>query len=251
MRMIVFKTLLGSLFRDAQTLFWSIAFPIGLLVGLGTYFGDAEYSQQLLAGVLTMSVLFGSLNITAFGVLQQRNRGVYKLLKATPFSIASFVSCLTGARTVVGLLVSLVTLAVGMIVFHVTFTLASLLVLLLILILGTICFVSLGFVAANFAQNEGQVNMISNLTGMPMLFLSEAFYSLENAPGWVQLLSKCSPFTYFVQAAEATVQGNLSAALFSGLILGCFTLLVLGIAVGSFRWDSESKRMLRLRSMNS
>ena len=250
MRMIVFKTMLGSLFRDAQTLFWSIAFPIGLLIGLGTYFDDPQYSQQLLAGVLTMSVLFGSLNITAFAVLQQRNRGVYKLLKATPFSIASFVSCLTGARTVVGLIVSLVTLLVGMIVFHVAFSVLSLLTLVLILILGTICFVSLGFVAANFAQNEGQVNMISNLTGMPMLFLSEAFYSLENAPVWVQVLSKCSPFTYFVQATEATVQGDLSSAFFFALILGGFTLFVLSLAVVSFRWDSESKRMIRLGSAN-
>ncbi|MGG3839766.1 hypothetical protein ABEV00_22430 [Paenibacillus thiaminolyticus] len=61
----IFRTMLIGVFRDIHTLFWTIAFPLAVLAGLGIYFDNPAYSERLLAGVLTMNVLFGATMVTA------------------------------------------------------------------------------------------------------------------------------------------------------------------------------------------
>lgn len=61
----IIRTMLIGIFRDIHTLFWNIAFPLALLAGLGIYFDNPAYSERLLAGVLTMNVLFGATMVTA------------------------------------------------------------------------------------------------------------------------------------------------------------------------------------------
>lgn len=69
----IFRTMLIGIFRDIHTLFWTIAFPLALLAGLGIYFDNPAYSERLLAGVLTMNVLFGATMVTAFYVMAHRD----------------------------------------------------------------------------------------------------------------------------------------------------------------------------------
>lgn len=237
----VFKILVVSMFRDIQTLFWSIVFPIALLVGLGIYYDNPAYSKQILAGVLCISVIFGALNITAFGVLQQRKRGVYKLLKTTPFRIINFVTALTLARTVISLLVSLITLVTGMIFLEINIEIKELGLVCLLLILGTICFSALGFLVANFSENEGQVNMISNLITMPMIFMSEAFYTLDNSPEWIQKISNFSPFTYFVESINSVIS-NFELIATPVYILSAFTIGFLFLSIVTFKWDTANHK---------
>lgn len=237
----IFRTMLTGILRDVHTLFWTILFPIAMLIGLGLYFDNPEYSERLTAGVLTMNVLFGSTMVTAFQVMAQRNRGVYKLLRVTPFSTAKFILAMASSRTVLTLIVSSGILAVGILLFGVDLSLQGLLMVTLILLVGSVCFTAIGFIAANLSRDESNVNMISNLISFPMLFTSQAFYSLQNAPDWVQFLAHIQPFYYFVEAmGEAVSLGRASADLGIALaILVGFTALCLLLAAFTFRWDSE------------
>lgn len=247
----VFTTMLRGMVRDMHTLFWTIAFPIALLLGLGLYHQQPAYSERLLSGVLTMNVLFGSTIVTAFNVMSHRNRGVYKLLRATPFSTTAFVAAMTGARTALALIVNAVIIAAGRLVLGVSLSPLSLLLMLIVLLIGTVCFTALGFIAANLSRDENNVNMISNLISFPLLFTSEAFYSLQQAPEWIRIFGSLQPFYYLVKAMNlASAQaGSLAGFGFSLLILAGFTVICLGAAVMTFRWDNEAparqKRMTR------
>ncbi|GIP31590.1 ABC transporter permease [Paenibacillus sp. J2TS4] len=138
MYMTVFRSMITTALRDRISLFYSILFPIALLIGLGIYFNSPEYRFTLLTGTVLLSTLFWSVQGTAFQVHQQRGRGVYKLLKVTPFPTLSFVLTLTLARTVLGLTISGLVLAVGMIIYGIPISGARLLILLFILALGTL-----------------------------------------------------------------------------------------------------------------
>lgn len=238
----VFTTMLRGMVRDMHTLFWTIAFPIALLLGLGLYHQHPAYSERLLSGVLTMNVLFGSTMVTAFNVMSHRNRGVYKLLRATPFSTTAFVAGMTGARTALALIVNTVIIAAGKLVLGVSLSPLSLLLMLIVLLVGTVCFTALGFIAANLSRDENNVNMISNLISFPLLFTSEAFYSLQQAPEWIRIFGSLQPFHYFVKAMNlASAQAaSLSGFGLSLLILAGFTVICLGVAVVTFRWDNEA-----------
>jgi len=237
----IMNTMLRALFRDTHTLVWNIVFPIAMLAGLGLYFNDEAYSYRLLSGVLTTNILFGATMVTAFNVMAQRNRGVYKLLRATPFRTASFVAAMTGSRTVLALLVSACVTSMSVVLLGVELNLLSLALMLTVLLVGTVCFTALGFLAANLSKDEGNVNMISNLMSFPMLFTSEAFYSLDHAPQWVVALGHLQPFHYLVEAMGIAVhpQGDASGLWLPLAILTGFTILCLGAAALTFRWDAD------------
>lgn len=243
--LIIMRTMLTGFLRDLHTLILTIVFPAALFLGLGWYYTDTAYHPQLLGGVLAMNILFGATMVTAFNVMAQRNRGVYKLLRVTPFSTASFICAMTGARAVIILLVSGCVILLGSVFFQITLSLSSLLLIILLLLIATILFTAVGFIAANLSRDESNVNLISNLISFPMLFASEAFYSLQGAPEWVVAFSRMQPFYYLIEAMQAAIDSSYTEAAFPLLMLVIFTVLMLLIAVFTFRWDHEASRFGR------
>jgi len=246
----VFKTMLAALLRDMHTIVLTVILPIGLLLGLGLYHENPDYSQRLLGGVLAMQVLVGSSMVTAFYVMAQRNKGIYKLLRITPFSTASFICAMTASRAVLSMIVNLIILAAGIFILKVELSFAAILAVLLILLAGTVCFTAVGFIAANLSKDESNVNLISNLFSFPMLFMSEAFYSLQGAPAWLLTLSKLNPFAYFVDSLGIAIsQLGSSPSFWQPLaILTAFAVLLMAVAAVTFRWDSE--RFSRRRAVS-
>jgi len=61
-------------------LVWSIVLPLGLFVGLGSYFNNDSYRESLLVGSILISVITGAINTSGFWMMTQRKRGVFKLI---------------------------------------------------------------------------------------------------------------------------------------------------------------------------
>ena len=249
-RMFLIKTL-----KDVMNVFYTIILPLGLLIGLGIYMDSSLYQKQILAGVLAISVIFGAFYSMGFVILQQRNRGVYRLLKSTPFSILKYVLSMALSRTIFSLTVSIIMLITGFFLFNVALGAVNILILFLILGTGTLCFTGFGFLAANFSRNEVQVSIIANLISMPMIFLSEAFYNLDSLPEWITIIGKILPFHYFVESMQTVIYNNLADFLFPFSILVIFTVSIILLASLTFRWDanmspfSEIKLLLKRKTM--
>ncbi len=245
-----FRTLLRGALRDRISLFFAIVFPIACLLILGFVFPDPGYRRQLLAGMLAVSTLFFSLNGIAFESLFQRNSGVYKLLRATPYHTITFIANLTASRGIVALLSCMFVAIVGVLTFGIALSWQSALLLLPIMVLGTLCFTLLGLTISNLAQNENQVAMLNNIVTLPMIFTSATFYSLSAAPAWVQTIGHVLPFSYLIDGEHAALAGNLAGVVFPLVILLGFTALALVLAVITFRWDPNAplrRRGSRLR----
>jgi ABC-2 type transport system permease protein len=98
---------------------------------LGSIFPTPAYRQQLLTGMLGLSVLFFGLTGIAFESLFQRNSGVYKLLRATPYRTLAFVTNLTAVRGIVALLSCVVVTVVGVLAFRIHVDIVGMLLILL------------------------------------------------------------------------------------------------------------------------
>lgn len=247
---IVIRTFLLEALKDVMNVFYTIILPLGLFIGLGIYKGTPSYQQQLLSGSLAISVLFGAFFSMGFVIMQQRNRGVYKLLKATPFPIIKYVLSMAFARTIFSLSFSIVVLIIANIFFNITINIISIVLLFLILIVAILCFTGLGFLAANFSRNEVQVSIIANLISMPMIFTSEAFYRMDNAPSWVKTVGRLLPFQYFVESMQALIDNNLAAVWLPLSILIGFTVLIILSASLTFRWDSNMSPFSGIKILN-
>lgn len=68
----VFKIFLVATLRDKLTMFWSVLFPIALLLILGQFIDSPRYHRQLLGTVTGMGILFLGLYTIGFEVLMNR-----------------------------------------------------------------------------------------------------------------------------------------------------------------------------------
>ena len=235
---IIFKSMLSTSVRDKMTLFYSLAFPLLLMLGLGYYFNDDYQQLQIVAGVTAISTIFWGMQGIAFQVHVQRNRGVYKLLKLTPMPIALFIVIMVLSRTFIGVLINIVVWLVGIFIFAIDVTFIVVVNTFLLLIICSLCFTSIGFVISNLARNEAQISIISNFIQLPMIFMSEAFYNLKNAPEWVIFIGKMLPFEHYVKALRALMLDESSVLLAGFGIPIIYLVLAILITIPTFKWES-------------
>lgn len=243
MMMTIFKTMVVTSLRDKITLFYSAILPIGLLVGLGYYFDNPAYTPTLLTGVIALSSLFWGLSGIAFQVHGQRSRGVYKLLKLTPFPTVGFIFLMTAARTVLGIVINMLVLGTGAIFFDVTVSAGGIITAVGLMFIGILCFTCMGFLISNFANNEGQINMIANLFFFPMIFGADTFYSLENAPAWVVKMGELFPLGYYVHGLRSALGVSSEGMASSVIILAGFTVVFLVLSALTFKWETNGSQI--------
>lgn len=248
MNSVLFRSMVITSLRDKITLFYSLLLPIALIIGLGMFFDEPLQRLNIVSGITAVSTLFWGMQGIAFQIHLQRSRGVYKLLKLTPMPLLSFITVLVLARTIIGVVIHVVIWLFGIILFGLQLSFILVILTLLWFTLGTICFTSIGVVLGNLARNEAQINMFSNFAQIPMIFMSEVFYSLQAAPAWVAAVGKLLPFEHYVNLMKDahTLVGTLNGVALMVLVL--YTVLALLVAVLTFRWDEDaSPRTKRTR----
>lgn len=235
---VVIRSLLKGATRDWISLGWAVFFPIVLIVGMRLGLGDALDARRLLVGTVAFSTIFFAVHGTAFDILAQRTRGVYKLLRASPYPVAVFVVWLSLARGLVAVAAAGIVAVFGNWWLGAGLTVTGLLLLGASAGLGALVFTALGIVLGNLGNNEGQVSVWNNLVTFPLLFLTETFYSLASAPTWLQTLRDGLPFNHYLRLVLAAAVGEPVGAVWgSVLIVAAYGCVFLALAVLTFRWD--------------
>ncbi|MHB8840487.1 MAG: ABC transporter permease [Candidatus Aquicultor sp.] len=200
------------------------------------------YIDFLLPGVLAMSLMNSGLYGVANSMVARREKGVLRRLKLTPMPLSEFIGAGIINQLVVSLLQSVVLIAVGHFAFKVQIT-GSLLPLGLVVIIGSLCFITLGFVIGSFAKTSDSAATLGNIIGMPMMFLGGVFFPVDNAPTWIQPLIKVLPLKYLADALRSVmVQGQSLGSVQTNLyILLAVTAVLFAVSIKFFRWESESR----------
>lgn len=232
----IFKMAAKAALRDPYLLFWSVLMPLAGMFILGLLIKAPGYSVKILTSMTAVSILFYSLVTTAFSVLAQRRRGVYRLLRVTPMPLGRYVFSISAAWSVIALFCGLLILTAGAAFFRAAISPLSLLLMLPVLFIADLGYVMFSFVLGSFSKTEGHVSMLTNVVTLPMIFLSDAFYSLEHAPKAVVVLSRLNPFQWLLNGLQDAQAPAASAWSFDlGQLLALF-LLGLLLAVKTFRY---------------
>jgi len=243
--LIIWRALLKAALRDRISIGWALAFPMLLIVGMRVAFGDALDAPRLLSGTVAFSTVFFAVHGTGFDILGQRLRGVYKLLRASPYSVSHFIIWLTLARGAITVVAALLVAAFGAGWLGLAITPGLLLGYGASAALGTLAFTTLGVIMGNLGNTEGQVSAWNNIVTFPLLFLTETFYSLANAPGWLQVLRDILPFNHYLHLTLNLASGDLVAAQSPALVTLVYAIGFLLLAVLTFRWDPTQPLRLR------
>jgi ABC-type multidrug transport system permease subunit len=196
-----------------------------------------RYIDWLFPGIIGMNIMFSSLFGVGYVIVRYRRIGVLKRLKATPVTALEYLTAQLASRVLI-LLASSSLVWVGcdfLFSFHMQ---GSYLDVFAVFFCGTLCLVSLGLIVACRGTNEEVTNGVINFISWPMMFLSEVWFSIEGASGWVKTVAKALPLTHFLSAARKIINDGATLAQVSpeiGILLG-MSLVFLIIGSLFFSW---------------
>ena len=150
-----------------------------------------RYVDWIMPGILGMNMMFSCLFGVGFILVRYRKNGVLKRMKATPISALTFLSAQAISRFIIVIIASAVVYFGTNLFFNFSMN-GSWLNLLLVLSLGILCMISLGLIFSARIKNEELAGGLLQLVTWPMMMLSGIFFSIENAPPFVQSIDLSS-----------------------------------------------------------
>ena len=174
----------------------------------------------------------------AIPLVADREKLILKRLAATPLRRWQLVGSNVLMRVLIAFTQAVIIVAVGSLLFGVEVT-GSLVVVAGFVTLGAMAFLALGYVIASFAKTEDAANGMTSMIQFPMMFLSGAFFQIDQMPQFLQVVARIIPLTYLADALRQVMVGGAAfaplwvcAAVLLGWLVVCF-----GIAARKFQWQ--------------
>jgi ABC-2 type transport system permease protein len=200
-----------------------------------------DYIDFFVPGILAMSLMNSGMIGLASAFVTYREKGILRRIRATPFPLSSFIAARILSQLVTSVMQAVILIGLGMLLFDLSIT-GNIMSVLLMVILGSLAFLSLGFVISAFARNQEAADSLANALSFPMLFLGGVFFPVDSAPEWLQPLMRIIPLRYLVDGLrEIMVRG----ATLSDVWLDIVIMLATGavgfmLALRFFRWESSA-----------
>ncbi|MBL4567902.1 MAG: ABC transporter permease [Porticoccus sp.] len=199
-----------------------------------------RYIDWVIPGILAMNMMFSGLWGIGYVIVRYRKNGVLKRLQATPLTAWQFL--VSQALSRLSIMLTVTTLVFVTCNLFIDFMMVgSYLLLLLIAVVGNLAIISMSLLMAARTASEELANGLLNLISFPMLLLSELWFSLDDAPQWLQDFSLLLPLTHLVKAARnVMLEGaHLNDVAPQLIILTLMTVLFVTLAGFLFRWHND------------
>ena len=236
--------------RSKTALFWMTAFPLGFLLLFGSVMarGDARVMAVMMPGLLTTTLMSGSLFGVALPLVQQREIGLLRRLRVTPVPAAS-VAIAHGVVAVFTGFISLVTLMLlGRMLFGMQMA-GSWPVLTAVYLCGACALVPMGLLVGSTARDLRTAPAIANLLFFPMMFLSGSAMPFAILPDGVKRFARLLPTTYLNESYSNVIVRGEGLGTLAGTLAVLVAIGIVGIIMTSmlFRW--EGTEPIRRRSL--
>jgi len=197
-----------------------------------------SYTEWLFPGILAMNTMFSALFGVGYVIVRYRKNGVLKRLSVAPTKTYEFLIAQILSRMFIILLTTII-VYFGCVMLYGFKCNGSLLNLLVVFSLGLFSLISLGLLISARSSSEEFAGGILNLISLPMMFLSEVWFSLEGANPWVIYFSKILPLAHLVDASRKIMNdgAGLSEIKYHITALVIMSLLFLTIGSFLFRWQ--------------
>ncbi|CAG7647905.1 putative multidrug ABC transporter permease YbhR [Paenibacillus solanacearum] len=197
-----------------------------------------SYIDFLVPGIVAMMIMSNNLNGVAGQIAAWRERGVLRRLQSTTLSASTFIAAQITARLLLNGAQAVIVLLIGSVFFG-TRVNGSWLLLLGFIVLGTLTFMSIGFIIAGLAKTPESAGPIAGFVSFPMMFLGGVFFPIKNMPEFLQPIVKLLPISHLTTALRQVM--NAGAGLmevgWQALLLGGWLVVAFVIACFTFKWE--------------
>lgn len=204
---------------------WGIIFPLSwTLMQLIRSQGDIGI-EELLPGLMAMSVLFGTTSMLAVTITFERRSRSFDRLLIAPISISTLVIAKILGAILFGILNAFVPVIFA--AFFIKLGGINWGITLAAVILIAITSALLGLLIAVSAKEVFEAQTFSNFFRFPMLFLCGLFIPIDKLPVILKPISFCLPLTYGTDILNGAITGNsIFNAIFNISVMLVFTTLL-------------------------
>jgi ABC-2 type transport system permease protein len=202
---------LKSFFRNRQSLVFSLALPVVLLVVLGSIFSgtvsgtDVSFRLVFMAGIIAAGVMSVAFSGLAINLAIERDNGTIRRLATTPMPRAAYFGGKVSRVVVTSALETVILLAVGAVLFHLPMpsSAARWLTLAWVLALGTTACALLALVYSLVIPNSRSAAAIVTPPFLVLQFISGVFFPYNQLPRWMQTLAALFPLKWMAQGLRS------------------------------------------------
>jgi ABC-2 type transport system permease protein len=231
--------------REPSGMFFTLIFPVGMMLLLGALNGNAPHKDWggygmidlMLPGYIALIIATTGLPALIITMAAARERGILRRLRATPL----FPQTILTAQVLTLLIMTMIGVSIliltARLVWHVRFD-GNPFSVFVAFLLGSFSFFSLGFVLAGFASTARTGLMLSNIVFYPMIFLSGATIPVEAFPKWLHRYMQLLPLYHVVSLVKGLWFGGAWGDHLKEVAI-LLVMMVAGVLISAktFRWE--------------
>jgi len=216
--------------KKVETLLPGVADPSAVVEpfvvqSIGIIPGNPNYFEFMAPGVMAMVIMMAAMIGLAGSVSREKELGTLDGILSAPISRLSIIVGKSFAQVVRGLLQAALTLILAILLFGVVVH-GNFGLLILLLILTVFSFIGVGVMISAIASEQETAMTIMMTVMFPMMFLSGAFFPIQQMPTALQWISKAMPLTYSVEALRKCIVLGTGI---SGMLTQVWVMLGFGV----------------------
>jgi ABC-2 type transport system permease protein len=217
---------------------WGIIFP---LAWTGMFFirtgSGLESVPELLPGVMTISILFGTTSMLSVTITFERRSRSFERLLLAPISLELLMLAKTSGAIIFGIVNAFVPIIIAAFLTDLSLITWSLVVSAIILIGIVSTFLGL-FIAVSVSEIF-EAQTFSNFFRFPMIFLCGLFFPIMSLPVFIRPLSYVLPITYGVDILHGAINGeHIMSFVLDFMVLTAFCIILFTLSLYNIkrRW---------------
>ncbi len=226
--------------RQPSRIVGTLGTPLLLWAFLGSGFAGSFSSQQnsyagyLLPGMVTMTVLFGSI-FASISLIEDRREGFLQSILVSPLPTWALVASKTLGTSAIVWIQSIILLPAAYLLGKNPDALG---LVQAGIVIACICvgITGLGLALAWLVNSSQGFHGVMNLILMPMWLLSGAFFPLSGASSWLRLVMLANPLTWSSELLRVSINPDAVYALPGSPVLGwvaCLGFALFGMILAS------------------
>ena len=238
-----------AFWRNPAAAFFTFVFPLMFLFIFNLVFGDGEVEVEggmvdistfYVPAILALSVINACFTAISQSVAFNRDQGVLKRLRGSPMPPFVFFAGRVLNAIFVTFLLVLIVMAVGAVAFGVEIQTEKLPAMTVALVVGAGAFCALGLAITGFIPNTDAAPAVVNAVILPLLFISDVFIPMQDAPQWLRDLASVFPVSHLSTSMHEAFNPLTDGSGFevkSLLVMAAWGVIGLVVAVRYFSWE--------------
>ncbi len=226
-----------SFWRNPAAAFFTFAFPLVFMLIFNVLFG-ADAANFFTPAIIVFGIVTATFTNLAMTVTMARDEGILKRVRGTPLPGWAYLAGRIGHAILVAFLLVIIVAAFGALVYEVEVPWDALPAMILVLVVSAAAFSALGLALSAVIPNADAAPAVVNAVVLPVLFISNVFIQMENAPDWLNTISYLLPVRHFADAMLELYHSASAAVPWSEIgVIALWGVIGVAAALRFFSWE--------------